>query len=73
MPDFHCNMLDEHGYPLFPADIVADDLEDAIQHASDILRRSNQSYTSRWVYSFEVWSGACRMFPPQLKAKSAVG
>jgi hypothetical protein len=27
MPDFHCNMLDEHGYPLFPADIVANDLE----------------------------------------------
>jgi hypothetical protein len=63
MSDFRCNMLDERGYTLFPAEITAENLEAAIQHAFDILRASNQSSSSRRVYSFEVWSGADRLFP----------
>ena len=47
MPDFRCNMLDEHGHMLFPAEIVAENLDAAIQHASVILRASNQSSSSR--------------------------
>jgi len=71
MPDFCCHMLDERGHILFPADIIAESLETAIQHASDILHMSNQS-SSRRVYSFEVWSGTSRLFPPQVNVKSSV-
>jgi hypothetical protein len=36
-------MLDQRGDVLFPADIVADDLEAALRHAFDVLRQTNQS------------------------------
>ena len=72
MPDFRCDMLDEHGHMLFPAEIVAENLDAAIQHASAILRVSNQSSSSRRVYSFEVWADRTRLFPPQVNAKSDV-
>ena len=42
MPDYRCNMLDQRGDVLFPADIVADDLEAALRHAFDVLRQTNQ-------------------------------
>jgi hypothetical protein len=63
-------MLDERGHTLFPAEIVAASVEAAIQHASSILQASNQSTSSRRVYSFEVWTDMMRLFPPQLSAKS---
>lgn len=66
MPDFRCNMLDEHGHMLFPAEIAVENLDAAIQHASEILHASNQFSSSRRVYSFEVWSGSSRLFPPQM-------
>ena len=66
MPDFRCHMLDERGHMLFPAEIAADDLDAAIQHASAILQASNQSSSSRRVHSFEVWADVGRLFPPQL-------
>jgi nucleotide-binding universal stress UspA family protein len=66
VPDYRCNMLDERGDILFPADIIAENLDDAIRHASDILRANNQSLSSGLVYSFEVWSGVSRLFPPAL-------
>jgi hypothetical protein len=72
MPDFRCDMLDKCGHTLFPAEIVADDLEEAIRHASDILRTSNQSSSPRQVYSFEVWCGTSRLFPG-VSTKSEVG
>jgi hypothetical protein len=40
-------MLDEHGHMLFPAEIVAENLDAAIEHASAILQASNQSSSSR--------------------------
>jgi hypothetical protein len=64
VPDFRCNMLDEHGHMLFPAEIVAENLDAAIEHASAILQASNQSSSSRRVYSFEVWANLNRLFPP---------
>jgi hypothetical protein len=73
MPEFRCNMLDERGHMLFPAHINADDLEAATRHAYDILRRSNQSSSLRYVYSFEIWSGRDRLFPPASNGKSAIG
>jgi hypothetical protein len=65
MPDYRCKMLDERGNMLFPADITAENLEAAIQHASDVLHSSNRSLVSRRVYAFEIWSGTTRLFPPQ--------
>jgi hypothetical protein len=65
MPDYCCKMLDERGGVLFPSDIAAENLEAAIRHASDILRTSNQSASSRRVYAFEVWAGSSRLFPPR--------
>jgi hypothetical protein len=73
MPDFRCNMLDERGRTLFPAEIVAEHLEGAIRHAFDILRTSNQSSSSRQIFSFEVWCGTKRLFPAQVSSKSEVG
>jgi hypothetical protein len=68
MPDYRCNMLDERGGIFFPADIIAENLDDAIRHAADILRTNNQAVSSRRVYSFEVWSAALRLFPPQMRS-----
>ena len=42
MPDYRCNMLDQRGDVLFPADVVAEDLAAALRHAFDVLRQSNQ-------------------------------
>ena len=63
MPDFQCKMLDERGGTLFSEGIIADTLEGAILHASNVLHTSNQSSSSRRVYAFEVWSGTSRLFP----------
>ena len=65
MPDFRCDMLDKRGSILFSAEIIAETLEGAIGHASDVLHTSNHSSASRRVYAFEVWSGTSRLFPPQ--------
>ena len=69
MPDFCCNMLDEGGDILFPAEITAENSEAAIRRAFDILHTSNQCSSSRWVYAVEVWSGASRLFPPPSNAR----
>jgi hypothetical protein len=70
MLDFNCKMLDEQDGILFSADFVAGTVEDAIRHASQVLRTCNQSSSSRCVYAFEVWSDASRLFPPPLIAKT---
>ena len=72
MLDFSCKMLDERGSILFLADFVAETVEDAIRHASQVLRTSNLSSSSRRVYAFEVWSNTGRLFPPPLIAKTAL-
>jgi hypothetical protein len=57
MPSYHCNMLDDHGHVIFPADTVAESLAAAIQYASHVREVSNQgASSSRHVYAFEVWS-----------------
>ena len=66
MLDFRGKMLDERGGTLFFEDIVADNLEGAILHSSNVLHTSNQSSLSRRVFAFEVWSDASRLFPPPL-------
>jgi hypothetical protein len=67
MPEYRCNMLDERGDVLFPADIVAEDLEGAIRHAFEVLRLSNRDTSvSRRVYALEVWSDDGRLFPREL-------
>jgi hypothetical protein len=69
MPDYRCNMLDEHGNVLFPADVVAENLEAALRHAFDVLNRTNiPSSPSRRVYALEVWSGTSRLFSPEMGA-----
>ena len=58
MPDYRCNMLDQRGDVLFPADVVAEDLAAALQHAFDVLHKSNQrAPLSKRVYALEVWAG----------------
>jgi hypothetical protein len=64
MPHYRCNMLDEGGNILFPADVVAESLAAAIQHAAKIRQMSNQGTSySRRVCVFEVWSDNGRLFP----------
>jgi hypothetical protein len=50
MPDFCCKMLNERGAIVSSADIIATNLEAAIEHASALLHTSNQSEPSRRVY-----------------------
>jgi hypothetical protein len=70
MPEFRCHMLDERGAILSRTDIIAESLDLAIRHASDILHKSNQSSSpSRRVFAFEVWAGTNRLFPEQPVAK----
>jgi hypothetical protein len=67
MPDFRCNMLDQRGDVLFPANVVAEDLEAALRHAFDVLRKSNQGASlSRRVYALEVWAGTSKLFTREL-------
>jgi hypothetical protein len=69
MPDYRCNMLDQRGDILFPADVVADDLEAALRHAFDRLRKSNQRASlSKRVYAVEVWAGTSKLFTRELGA-----
>ena len=70
MLDFNCKMLDERGGILFTADFAAESVEDAIRHASQVLRTCNQSSSSRLVFAFEVWSDTSRLFPPPLNTKT---
>lgn len=49
MPSYRCKMLGENGDILFPADIVAESLAAAIQHASKIRRMSNEGSNSMLV------------------------
>jgi hypothetical protein len=66
MPSYRCNMLGENGDILFPADIVAESLAAALQHASKIRRMSNEGTSnSRQVYAFEVWSDNGRLYPQE--------
>ena len=64
MRDFCCKLLNERGDIVSSADITARNLEAAIGHASALLHTSNQSSSFRRVYSFEVWFGTSRLFPP---------
>jgi hypothetical protein len=53
---FRCQMLDEHGHILFPADIVAESLHIAIQRAFQIRDTRNEAASSsERVYGFKVW------------------
>jgi len=36
MPEYRCNMLDRRGEVVFPADVVAEDLAAALQHAFEV-------------------------------------
>ncbi len=69
MPGYRCNMLDQRGDVLFPADVVAEDLEAALRHAFDVLRQTNQhAPLSRRVYALEVWAGPSKLFTRELGA-----
>ena len=71
MPDFCRKMLNKRGAIVSSADIIAANLEAAIEHTSAPLHTSNQSEPSRRVYSFEVWFGTSRLFPQALQPESA--
>lgn len=69
MPDFRCNMLDQRGNVLFPADIVAQDLEAALRHAFEVFHKSNRSASLlKRVYALEVWAGPTKLFTRELVA-----
>jgi hypothetical protein len=72
MPDFCCKMLDERGAIDSSVDITATNLDAAIGQASALLHTSNQSSSSRRVYSFEVWSSTSRLFPTELESEPSV-
>ena len=68
MPQYRCNMLDQRGDVLFPANVVADDLESALRHAFEVLRTNKPSSPSRQVYALEVWAGTDKLFRRELGA-----
>jgi hypothetical protein len=66
MPEYRCNMLDQRGDVLFPADVVAEDLEAALRHAFDVLRTNKPPSPSKQVYALEVWAGTDKLFRREL-------
>jgi hypothetical protein len=53
---FRCQMLDRQGDILFPADIVAETMDIAIQQAFQIRQERNQAAAAaERVYAFRVW------------------
>ena len=69
MPGYRCNMLDQRGDVLFPADVVAEDLATALHHAFDVLRQSSQGTPlSKRVYAVEVWADTNKLFTRELGA-----
>ena len=72
MPAFCCKLLDERGSSIVSVDLTAETLEAAIRNASELLRANNQPSSPRRVYSFEVWSGTSRLFPPPLSEAPTV-
>jgi hypothetical protein len=68
MPQYRCNMLDQRGDVLFPANVVADDLESALRHAFEVLRTNKPSSPSRQVYALEVWAGTDKLFRREVGA-----
>ena len=69
MPYFRCNMLDQRGDVLFPANVDAEDLGAALQHAFDVLSKSNHgAASSKRVYALEVWDGPSKLFTRELRA-----
>jgi hypothetical protein len=63
MPEFRCNMLDDDGDILFPADIVAESLSIAIRHAFDNISRYNAVAVTKRAYAFEIWTDDGKVFP----------
>jgi hypothetical protein len=62
-------MLDQRGNVLFPADIVAQDLEAALRHAFEVFHKSNRSASLlKRVYALEVWAGPTKLFTRELVA-----
>ena len=68
MPEFRCNMLDRRGEVVFPADVVAEDLAAALQHAFEVLRTNVPSSPSKQVYALEVWADTSKLFTRELGA-----
>jgi PleD family two-component response regulator len=66
MAAFCCKLLDERGGIVVSTDLAAETVDAAIRHAAEAFHKGNKSSSSRRVYSFEVWSGTSRLFPPQL-------
>jgi hypothetical protein len=70
MPDFHCYMCNAEGKILFGDIIIAESLDTALEHASELRRKKNQSRpSSRLIYAYEIWSGSNRMIPASLVAR----
>src|ERR1700693_1125471 len=46
MPEYRCNMLNQHGDILFPSDIVAESLDAALQDAVDVFRKCNEGWST---------------------------
>jgi hypothetical protein len=65
VPEYRCDMLYEHGELLFSADIIAENLGDAICHATEIFHANNRSLSSQLlVYLLEIFSKMDRLYPP---------
>ena len=74
MDSYRCDMLDEHSRVIFPADIIANSPDAAIQHAAHILQLNNRDASqSRRVCAFEVWSGGGRVSPVPLPSRKPPG
>ena len=69
VPEFRCNMLDDDGEILFPADIVAETLFIAIQCAFDNIRRFNVVAVAKRAYAFEVWTDEGTVFHGNLSSR----
>ncbi len=61
MNEYCCYFLSQSGYSLFPADIIADSLEDAKKHCFDILDDCASSLPTP-PRSIEIWKADIMLF-----------
>jgi hypothetical protein len=69
MESFRCYFLDNHDHILFPANIVAEDLEAAKRRALVLMHEPREKYSSMPT-AIEIWQGAARLFPSPTRAEA---
>ena len=68
MAEFRCYFLDRGNHIVTASNLEAPDVEAAKAHSYGILNNQYAYSDAPAAIAIEIWSGACRLFPPNPKA-----